>query len=610
MNAQLLLSPSAGLKVLRPRPYSRVLILLLVFVLAPSTLFGQNKQDLEQQYRSLEAQYEQASEAYKTNPNADTRVEKDQAKEAFKRFYYDNESALQDLVTSTPSPAKTMLVGGPDAFGYTFDDDTEPGGPGFHFIDLSVSPTATPYILGDDWGTGAIPIGFNFNFYGTDYNQFYGSSNGYLTFDPTDQTDFTNDPIPSATDPDAFVAPYWDDLHQQFLPSFSESFLGTCPTPVGGSNTCAIYQWNNIEYFGGGLAGTFEAVLYDNGNILFQYDQINDAGWATIGLENQVGTDGLAYGGGVVDGRAIGFRHPAAPPFGPFGLLGDTNNGGTVTFQDGIDLFYLVINRGNPPGSGLYPLNVDVNNDGVVDMLDAMAIIWYVVYNYNCWPGTPGCQLTFPWAGKTGGADFALLSPEATEAPGTFDLPIHLVSGTPSAFAFNVTYDPSEITILNIESVLPNSWTLHEGDQDGQLMILAAGNTVLTEGAVASVKVALVNEITSSSIDVEAILTDGTTKDLGSVNINEIPGEYVLEQNYPNPFNPTTQIQYSLPKASEVELVVYDQLGHEVTRLVSGQQEAGYYTVTFDAANLASGMYIYSLHAGSVEITRRMLLVK
>ena len=103
---------------------------------------------------------------------------------------------------------------------------------------------------------------------------------------------------------------------------------------------------------------------------------------------------------------------------------------------------------------------------------------------------------------------------------------------------------------------------------------------------------------------------DGTVSDLGTVKITEIPGEYVLEPNYPNPFNPSTQIRYALPEASEVELIVYDQLGHEIRRLVTGRQEAGYHTVTFEASNLASGMYIYRLRAGDFVMVRRMLLVK
>ncbi len=88
------------------------------------------------------------------------------------------------------------------------------------------------------------------------------------------------------------------------------------------------------------------------------------------------------------------------------------------------------------------------------------------------------------------------------------------------------------------------------------------------------------------------------------------PLSYALEQNYPNPFNPSTSIKYSLAERSVVSLKVYDILGNEVATLVNTTQDVGSYDINFDAANLASGLYVYTLKAGSFTSTKKMMLLK
>ncbi|MCS7012919.1 MAG: T9SS type A sorting domain-containing protein [Chloroherpetonaceae bacterium] len=89
-----------------------------------------------------------------------------------------------------------------------------------------------------------------------------------------------------------------------------------------------------------------------------------------------------------------------------------------------------------------------------------------------------------------------------------------------------------------------------------------------------------------------------------------VPRDFALWQNYPNPFNPSTVIVYELPAVSDVVLKVYDMLGREVATLISQRQTAGRYRVTFNAQNLASGIYLYRLQAGRFVETKKMILLK
>ncbi len=91
---------------------------------------------------------------------------------------------------------------------------------------------------------------------------------------------------------------------------------------------------------------------------------------------------------------------------------------------------------------------------------------------------------------------------------------------------------------------------------------------------------------------------------------NSIPKSFVLSQNYPNPFNPSTVIRFGLPDQEKVTLMIYNILGERVATLLDAELSAGYHTVTFDASNLASGIYIYQLRGFNVNITKKMMLTK
>lgn len=89
-----------------------------------------------------------------------------------------------------------------------------------------------------------------------------------------------------------------------------------------------------------------------------------------------------------------------------------------------------------------------------------------------------------------------------------------------------------------------------------------------------------------------------------------MPDNFSLSQNYPNPFNPTTVVNYQLPVLSYATLKIYNSLGNEVKTLVNEQQNAGSYSVDFNAAELPSGIYFYTLVTENFSETKKMILVK
>lgn len=95
---------------------------------------------------------------------------------------------------------------------------------------------------------------------------------------------------------------------------------------------------------------------------------------------------------------------------------------------------------------------------------------------------------------------------------------------------------------------------------------------------------------------------------IGENSLN--PTVLKLYDNYPNPFNPSTSIRYSIPEGSFTSIKIYNSLGREVANLVNETKTAGTYEVEFNALNLSSGIYYYTLQAGSFSETKKMILMK
>jgi hypothetical protein len=220
-----------------------------------------------------------------------------------------------ELAISTSSYAPAPLQD-PDAFGYTFTDSRQSGGPGFEWIDISDSGNRLS--LPDDWYFFPIDLPFNFNFYGTDYSQVAVASNGTLYFQD-DYLGLSNRPIPSTNGyiPQVFVALYWDDLNPAAHGAIYYEFLGSAP------HRKLIIQFQDVAHFGNASNTlTAQAILFEGSNsILVQYlDPSTEAGsGATLGIQGDPDPEiewGLqySYNKAVLSKKiAICYAYPGMP---------------------------------------------------------------------------------------------------------------------------------------------------------------------------------------------------------------------------------------------------------------------------------------------------------
>jgi hypothetical protein len=113
-----------------------------------------------------------------------------------------------------------------------------------------------------------------------------------------------------------------------------------------------------------------------------------------------------------------------------------------------------------------------------------------------------------------------------------------------------------------------------------------------------------------TNVTSDQLTTYSATPTSASELENILPAGYSLGANFPNPFNPGTRIQYSLPRATHVKLTIYSLLGREVATLVDDVMPAGVHIAKIDARDLASGVFVCQMRAGSYVATRGILLIR
>jgi len=159
--------------------------------------------------------------------------------------------------------------------------------------------------------------------------------------------------------------------------------------------------------------------------------------------------------------------------------------------------------------------------------------------------------------------------------------------------------------------------TLYQSSSDRTYdwsVVASAGPFNLSPGGGQRVAFAVLGGWNLSDLEFNAdqaqALYDSLTSGIEERGETKLPTSYELYPNYPNPFNPLTEITYSLPKASKVNLTIYNILGQKVATLIDGNQKTGTRSVRWDAKGLSSGIYLCRLKAGEYSKTIKMILLK
>ncbi len=267
--------------------------------------------------------------------------------------------------------------GGPDGYGYFWIDSDETGGPVYSWVEINGVGTSPG---GDDDGNyGPFSLGFDFNYYGVNYSSVRICTNGFLSFTST-SSPYTNQGIPNSSDPNALIAPFWDDLNP--------SAGGTIYYYADAANNRFIVEWYGVDHYSpGGNPETFQVILNADGTILCQYQTVSLNNSCTVGIENQSGTDGLQVvfnADYLHNGMALLFTTSLADPWLSIDLTSGTvppysSDIRTVTF-DAADLVegtytgsITVNSNDQDEGSILVPVTLEVGTFAL-DPVDDLTI--------------------------------------------------------------------------------------------------------------------------------------------------------------------------------------------------------------------------------------------
>ncbi|UCC79615.1 MAG: VCBS repeat-containing protein, partial [Candidatus Zixiibacteriota bacterium] len=464
-------------------------------------------------------------------------------------FDKNDHKASKRAVQEPIYPPQILSLGGPDGFGYYWIDSDEPGGPQYNWVDIS--STGTPIVLTDDDIAGPFNLGFDFDFYGESYSQFWVCSNGFGSFipipDPGGYIYYNNLPIPQAPIPGdvagAATYGFWDDLDPE----------------TGGeiryyaANDSFVVSWLNVPYFWSGGPYTFQIIIIANGKITYQYQSMNDpTNSATIGIQNGSGTIGLqvAYNQPYVhDALAVLFT--SWPEWLPI-LSGSS---GTIAPGDSAEIVFMADLRGTTiVADRTYEADAYINNSG-------------------------------PYGAPVIPFSITCFAPAVVSvAPSQSELDVAL--STNISVTFNTDIDPATV---NDSTFLVSG--MCSGPHSGTITYDAPSKTATFDPAV---------DFAEGEI-VTAVLTDGIESSVGvpisdyawSFTVESVvaPGTFFLDSAYAVGANPRAVISADLDGDGDLDLATCNSDTNRVSILLNNGDGIFAASVTYEIAGVARSIF-------------------
>ncbi len=260
-------------------------------------------------------------------------------------------------------------------------------------------------------------------------------------------------------------------------------------------------------------------------------------------------------------------------------VTGDVNADWEINVLDVIRAVNIILNAGTPP-SELELCSADTNQDGIINILDIIGMINFIV-----------------------GRDISFVDESASARVLIDGNSVSLQSSVPVA-GLQLMVNSTSLNLVTPENM---QWAV--SDNNGQMLLYSLSGNVIPAGETR------LFEVAGDNLEISSVIVVNEAGNGIDSAVDLIPETFSLYQNYPNPFNPVTMISFDTPRDDDVRLAVFDILGRQITELVRGPMKSGFHTVEWNGLDekgnaVPSGLYIYTLTAGDVSYSKKMMLMK